>query len=127
MVIDVVKPHVGHRVDGHADLADLTFGARMIGVVTHLGGQIESARETGLTGGEQELEALVRRLGGTEARVLAHRPQLAAVHRGVNAARVRGLAGGSELLGGVPAGQVGLGVEGIDGNTRIGALVVTHR
>ena len=69
-------------VDGHADLADLALGARVVGVVAHLGGQVEGARQPGLAGLEQELEALVGGLGGAEAGVLAHRPEPAAVHRG---------------------------------------------
>ena len=60
MVIDVVtlsrgrsgqeQPHVGQRVDGHADLADLALGAGVVGVVAHLGRQVEGARQPGLAG-----------------------------------------------------------------------------
>ena len=44
-------------------------------------GQVEGGREAGLALGEQELEALVGRLGRAEAGVLADRPGPAAVHR----------------------------------------------
>jgi hypothetical protein len=48
---------------------------------------------------EQVAEALVGLLGGSEACELAHRPQPAAVHRRVDAARERELAGAAEALG----------------------------
>jgi len=42
---------------------DFAFGSLVIGVEPHLGREIEGARQAGLAGGQQELEALVRRLG----------------------------------------------------------------
>ena len=39
--------HVGHRVDGHPDLSHLALGPRVVGVVAHLGGQVEGARQSG--------------------------------------------------------------------------------
>ena len=80
--------HVRQGVDGHADLADLALGARVVGVVAHLGGQVEGARQAGLAGVEQELEPLVGRLGRAEAGVLAHGPQPPAVHGRLHAARI---------------------------------------
>ena len=47
---------------------------------------------------EQEAEALVGLLGGAEAGELAHRPEPAAVHRRVDAARERKLAGEADPL-----------------------------
>ncbi len=84
------EAHVGQRVDGHADLADLALGPGVVGVVAHLGREVEGARETRLTGVEEELEALVGRLGRAEAGVLAHGPELRAVHLAVDARGCRG-------------------------------------
>src|SRR5436853_7347115 len=65
----------------------------MIGVVAHLGGKIEGDRQTRLSGIKQMAKARVGVFSCAEARVLAHRPELAAIHRGVDAARERRLAG----------------------------------
>jgi hypothetical protein len=59
----------------------------MVGVVAHQRGHVEGRREAGLAVLEQVAEALVRLLGGAEARELAHRPELPPVHRRVDAAR----------------------------------------
>jgi hypothetical protein len=72
----------------------------------HLGGQVEGARQAGLAGGEQELEALVRRLCGPEAGVLPHRPQPAAVHVPLDASCVRECSRLAELLFRVEAVEV---------------------
>src|SRR5688500_1929553 len=55
---------------------------------------------------KQILESLVRVFGCTEARELAHRPDLAAIHVRVNASRVRILRRKSELRFIVPAGEI---------------------
>ena len=89
--------HVGQRVDRDADLADLAGGALVVGVEAHLGRQVEGGREARLALGEQELEALVGRLGRAEAGVLADRPGPAPVHRRLDAARERVLAGEAEV------------------------------
>ena len=52
--------HVLERRDRDADLADLTLGSDVVGVKAHLGRQVKGARQSGLTGFEEELEALVR-------------------------------------------------------------------
>src|SRR5262249_59586765 len=62
---------------------------RRIGVVAHLGRQVEGDAEAGLALIEQESVALVRLGGRAEACVLPHRPQPPPVHRGVDPARVR--------------------------------------
>ena len=67
------------------DLAHLALRAGVVGVVAHLGGEVEGARQAGLAGVEQELEALVGGLGRAEAGVLAHGPQAAPVHVGTDA------------------------------------------
>jgi len=125
--------HVGHARDGHADFADLALGTRVVAVVAHLRGQVERTAQPGLAGFEQELEPLVGAGGGAEAGVLPHRPQLAAVHRGVHATGVGRLAGRTELGRGVPARQIGGVVQGlhfdarVGVDARVGSLVVAHR
>ena len=129
MVMDVVtlsigrsaieQAHVGQRVDRHSDLADLALGPRMVGVVAHLCRQVEGTREARLAGIEQELEALVRGLGRAEAGVLAHRPQLRAVHRGMNAAGVGVGPRLAQLGRRVPPVEVGGPVDGLDVDTRV--------
>ena len=69
-------------------LPDLALGPGVVRVVAHLRGQVEGAGEAGLAGVEEELEALVGGLGRAEAGVLAHGPQLRAVHLGVDATGV---------------------------------------
>ena len=81
--------HVGQRVDGHALPADLAERARVVGVVAHQRRHVERRREAGLAVLEQVVEALVRLLCRAEAGELAHRPEAAAVHRRVDAARER--------------------------------------
>ena len=61
--------------DRHADPADLALRLGRVGVVAHLGRQVEGDRQAGLALLEQVAEALVGLLGGREARVLAHRPE----------------------------------------------------
>jgi len=101
--------HVRQRVDGDTDLADLPLGHRVVGVVTHLGDQVESHREPGLAGLQQLPVALVGLGGGGEAGVLAHGPMAAAVHVGVDAAGEGELAGRRrQILGQVLAIVVGL-------------------
>ena len=63
---------------------------------------------------EQVAEALVGLLDGPEAGELAHRPEPAAVHRRVDAAGERVLAGVTELLAGVEALEILVGVERLD-------------
>ena len=95
----------------HALAADLAQGARVVGVVPHQRRHVERRGQPGLAVVEQVAEALVRLLGGAEAGELAHRPQPAAVHRRVDAARERKLAREADLLG---VGQIVRGVEGLD-------------
>ncbi len=81
--------HVGERVDRHALATDLAERARVVGVVAHQRRHVEGRREARLPVLEEVAEALVRLLGGAEAGELAHRPELPAVHRRVDAARER--------------------------------------
>ena len=129
MVIDVVtrverepgeeQLHVLERVDRHADLADLTLRAGMVGVVAHLGGEVEGAAEAGLARVEQEVEALVRLLGAAEARVLAHRPRPGPVHLLVDPAGVGRAAGSPELALGVELGEICVRVDRPDLDPRV--------
>ena len=89
--------HVGERVDRHALAPDLAERARMIRVVAHQRRHVERGREAGLPMLEQVAEARVRLLRRAEAGELAHRPEPAAVHRRIDAARERIGAGPAEV------------------------------
>src|SRR5262249_18630394 len=68
---------------------------------------------------EQILVALVRLFGRSKPREHAHRPELAAVACGVNAARVGCFARVAEILFSVPIfGKIGGGVEAANRNVR---------
>ena len=99
--------HVGEARDRDADPAHLPLRLAGVGVVAHLGRQVEGDRQPGLALLEQVAEAPVRLLGGREAGVLAHRPEAAAVHRRLDAAGERVLAGRPEVAVLVEAGRVG--------------------
>ena len=96
------------RVDrdtGHADVAD---DPRVVGVVAAVGRQVEGDRQALLAGRQVAAVERVGLLGGREARVLADRPRLRRVHRGVRSAQVRRQPGigvqrveALEVLGGV--------------------------
>src|SRR6266481_3299490 len=103
--------HVRERADGHAALADFAFGERVIGVVAHQSGQIESGGEASLTLRKEIAEALVGVFGGPESRELAHGPEPAAVHRRMDAACVRRLAREAEVAVRVPIWQISFGVQ----------------
>ena len=79
--------HVRERIDRHPLAADLAERALVVRVVAHQRRHVERGREPCLAVLEQVAEALVRLRRGAEARELAHRPELAAVHRGIDAAR----------------------------------------
>ena len=81
--------HVLERVDRDALAADLAERARVVRVVAHQRRHVERRREPRLAVLEQVAEALVRLLRRPEAGELPHRPQPAAVHRRVDAARER--------------------------------------
>jgi len=78
--------HVFERVNGDADFADFAEGEGVVGVHTDLRGQVEGDGETGLALAQEVAIALVGFDGGAEAGVLAHGPQAAAVHGGIDAA-----------------------------------------
>src|SRR5262249_39317589 len=90
--------HVGERVDRDADAADLARGLGRVGVEAELRRKVERNREPRLPLGEKVAEALVGLARRAEAGVLPHRPELAAVHRRVDAAGERELAGAAEAV-----------------------------
>ena len=89
--VDVGKQrfHVGKRRDVDAALPDFAARELVIRVATHQRRQVEGDAETGAAGREQPTIALVGLLWRPEAGKLPHRPELAAVASGMNAARVR--------------------------------------
>ena len=97
MVIEVLTSSSGmpaNRVsmsaserDRDADPAHLALGLGGVGVVAHLGRQVEGDRQAGLALLEEVAEALVGLGGRREAGVLAHRPEAA---RGTSWAGRRG-------------------------------------
>ena len=107
--------HVFERIDGDADFADFAERERMIGVHADLRGQIEGHGESGSGLAEQIAIALVGFGGGAEAGVLAHGPEAAAVHGGINAAGVGKFAGIAEGGFGIGVWPDLLGVEAVDG------------
>ena len=68
---------------------DLAERTRVVGVEAHQRRHVERGREAGLAVLQQIAEAGVRLLGAAEAGELPHRPEPAAVHRGIDAARER--------------------------------------
>jgi hypothetical protein len=70
----------------------------MIAVIPHLGGKVEGHAEPGLSLLQQVLVALVGVLRAAEPRVLAHGPEPPPVHGGLDPARVRIVSGESELF-----------------------------
>ena len=113
------RAHVVDRVDRDAGAADLAEAARVVAVEPELGRQVEGHRQAGPALGEQVAVALVGLLGARVAGVLAHRPDLLAVHLAVHAAGVGEVAGLAELE---LVGQVGLRVERLDLDAGVGEV-----
>ena len=120
--------HVFERADGDADLSDFAPRARMVGIESHLRGQVEGHRKSGLPARQQVAEALIGLGGAAETGVLPHGPQPSAIHRGVDAAREREFAGVAERSFRVPGAEVAPGVDGLQGDAgercRLGSGVV---
>ena len=95
--------HVLDRVDRDADAADFAGGERVIGVVAHLRRQVERDAQAADALREQIAVAPVRFRRRAEPGVLPHRPQPAAVHGRLDAARERKVAGEADVGGGVMA------------------------
>ena len=90
--------HVGQGVDGHADLAHLAFAQGVVRIQADLGGQVEGHAQAGLPLLQQVAVAAVGFLGRAEAGVLAHGPELAAVHGRLHAAGVGVSAGIAQVF-----------------------------
>jgi len=98
--VDAVEEdlHVPQRVDGDALAADLARAHRVVRVDPHKRRHVEGRRQPGLALVDEVVEPLVGLLGGAEPGELPHRPGAAAVHRRVDAARVRRLPGEPQIL-----------------------------
>jgi len=81
--------HVFEGIDGDANFSDFAEGERMVRVHADLRGKIEGDGEAGLTLAQEIAIALVGFGGRGEAGVLAHGPEAATVHGGVDAAGER--------------------------------------
>jgi len=101
-------------VDSDARTPHLALGHRRVGVVPHLGREVERHREPGGALIDEVVEALVRLRGGTHPRVLAHRPEASAVHGRVDAARVRLLTRVPQILTVVVVRDISRGVQRVD-------------
>ncbi len=113
-------PHVLERVDRHPDLADLAGHSRRVGVVAHLGRQVERHRESGRAVRDQLAIARVGLRGGAETGVLPHGPGPLGVHRGVRAAGERKLPRLAERRRRVEPGQIGRRVDVAERAPRLG-------
>ena len=102
------RPQVADVRDRHPDLADLTAGEGVVGVVAGLGGEVERDREPGLSLGEVAPVELVAGGGTGVAGIRAHHPRAVPLPAG----RPDGRGGG--ILG------VGHGAEGTRGPRRSG-------
>src|SRR3981189_2144363 len=87
----------------------------MIGVHADLRGQIECDRESRLALAEQITITLVGFSGGAKPGVLAHGPETAAVHRGINATRVGKFARIPEGFVRIPSRKRLFGIQAVDG------------
>ena len=90
--------HVVERVDRDPGAPDLAEAARVVGVEAELGGEVEGHAQARGAVLDQVAVALVRLLRARVARVLAHRPQLLAVHLAMHAAGEGELGGVAEPL-----------------------------
>ncbi len=99
--------HVRQGRNGDTAFPDFPLGPGMVGVVAHQCRKVERDGETRLPMLEQELVALVGIGRAAEAGELPHRPELAAVHRGMNPARERIFTGATQLPFRIEAVQIG--------------------
>ena len=89
--------HVGKRVDRHTHLPDLPVRELVVRIIPHLRRQVKRDRESRRPVLEEMEIAPVRLRGGAEPRILAHRPEPSAVHRGIRAPRKRIRPGRTDL------------------------------
>src|SRR5205814_2751841 len=102
------ETHVLDRRDSDPGSSDLAAGERIVGVVTHLGRQVERHRKTGLALLEKVSVSPVGLARRAVSGVLAHRPEAGPKHLRVDPPGVRKFAGR------------GLSVERTDGNAGVG-------
>ena len=106
----LVEPlEVGEGVDRDATAADLTLESGSSLVPPHQRGQVEGGAQAHLALAEQVVKSLVGLRGRSEARELAHRPELFAVHLAMRATGVNGNSPGppSSRSGSKPARSSG--------------------
>ncbi|MNV32779.1 hypothetical protein D3C71_1241250 [compost metagenome] len=78
--------HILDTVDRHARLTDIALDARMIRIVTAMGGKVEGDGKPLLTGGEIATVECVGGFGGGKAGILADRPGSSGIHGGARSA-----------------------------------------
>ena len=110
--VDAVEQlaHVQDRVDRHPGHPDIALHARMIGVITAVGGQVERHRQALLARGQVAPVEGIRIRGGGEAGVLADGPGLVDVHRRIGTPDVRHRPG--EAVQRIARGDRGIAVGG---------------
>jgi hypothetical protein len=110
--------HVLDGIDGHAHFSNLAHGQRIIGVQPDLRRQVESHAQPGGALAQEILVAPVRLLGIAHAGILPHRPEPAAIHGRLHAARVGELPRIADIAIVVGAFQIGRGVKRLNVNVR---------
>ena len=110
--------HVFDRVDGDADFADFADRHGRIGVVADLRRQVEGDGKAGGSLVEEEFVTAVALFCVAHACILAHGPETAAVHGGLDAAGEGKFAGKAEVAVGGKGGEVFGGVDGFSHNSR---------
>ncbi len=105
--------HILDGIDGHTRLADIARHARMIAVVTAMGGEIERHRQAHLTRGQILAIEGVGFLGGGETGILAHGPGPAGIHGGFHPAHERHQS--RQGVGCLQPFQIGCGIKRPDG------------
>ena len=120
---DAVEEHleVAQRIDRHTHPANFRPPLWMVGVVAHLGGQVQRGGEPGDALLLEQAPVPGVGLGhGAEPRVGAHRPELFPVHERVRPARVRVLAGVGQVALVIESRHVGRCVDRLDLHARGG-------
>ena len=89
--VDLVEEnlHVEDAVDSHTGLADVTHHTLVVAVVATVSGQVESAAQALLTGGDIAAIEGVRLLGGGETGILTDGPRTHHIHGAVGATEER--------------------------------------
>ena len=107
--------HVEEGVDSDALPADLAASQRVVAVAPHQGRKVKRGGQPGLAVLQQVVKPGVRVVGRPESGELPHRPETAAIHRGMDPARVGEFPGESELLALAPLRpEIVAGVQTLD-------------